>query len=137
MGPWARRSTHTCSPLLFERSGVHLAKRCPARSTVRDVLDLHIALCAYSDGRDAHRQARAGQFVHVRPGTSFEPLLRRPYSFNRIRRQEGEIELIVRPLGPGGEWIASRRPGDLLDLLGPLGTAFVIHRSARNLLLVA
>jgi len=82
-------------------------------------------------------QARAGQFVHVRPGTSFEPLLRRPYSFNRIRRQEGEIELIVRPLGPGGEWIASRRPGDLLDLLGPLGTAFVIHRSARNLLLVA
>src|SRR2546428_14045207 len=62
MGPWARRSTHTCSSLLFERSGVHLAKRCPARSTVRDVLDLPVALCAYSDGRDAHRQApREGQ----------------------------------------------------------------------------
>ena len=82
-------------------------------------------------------QARAGQFVHVRPGPSFEPLLRRPYSFNRIDRRAGEIELIVKPLGPGGEWIAARREGDALDLLGPLGSAFVVHRSTRNLLLVA
>jgi dihydroorotate dehydrogenase electron transfer subunit len=82
-------------------------------------------------------QARAGQFVHVRPGPSFEPLLRRPYSFNRIDRQTGEIELIVKPLGRGGEWIARRREGDALDLLGPLGSAFVIQRSTRNLLLVA
>jgi dihydroorotate dehydrogenase electron transfer subunit len=81
--------------------------------------------------------ARAGQFVHVRPGPSFEPLLRRPYSFNRIDRRAGEIELIVKPLGPGGEWIASRREGDGLDLLGPLGSSFVIQRSTRNLLLVA
>ena len=32
--------------------------------------------------------ARAGQFVHVRPGPRFDPLLRRPYSFNRIDRQK-------------------------------------------------
>ena len=82
-------------------------------------------------------QARAGQFVHVRPGRGFDPLLRRPYSFNRIDRSSGEIELIVKPLGPGGEWIASRRTGDTLDLLGPLGSAFVVHRATRNLLLVA
>ena len=82
-------------------------------------------------------QARAGQFVHVRPGPSFDPLLRRPYSFNRIDRAAGEIELIVKALGAGGEWIASRREGDLLDLLGPLGSSFVIQRSTRNLLLVA
>jgi dihydroorotate dehydrogenase electron transfer subunit len=82
-------------------------------------------------------QARPGQFVHVRPGPSFDPLLRRPYSFNRIDRAAGEIELIVKPLGAGGEWIASRREGDALDLLGPLGSSFVIHRGTRNLLLVA
>jgi dihydroorotate dehydrogenase electron transfer subunit len=82
-------------------------------------------------------QARAGQFVHVRPGLSFDPLLRRPYSFNRIERGAGEIELIVKPLGTGGEWIAARREGDRLDLLGPLGSSFVVHRSTRNLLLVA
>ncbi len=82
-------------------------------------------------------RASAGQFVHVRPGRGWDPLLRRPYSFNRIDRRGGEIELIVKPLGPGGEWIAERRPGDVLDLLGPLGTAFVVRRDTRNLLLVA
>src|SRR5205823_14107887 len=82
-------------------------------------------------------QARAGQFVHVRAGPSFDPLLRRPYSFNRIDRSGGEIELIVKALGAGGEWIASRREGDRLDLLGPLGSAFVIQRATKNLLLVA
>ncbi|MGH2471483.1 MAG: dihydroorotate dehydrogenase electron transfer subunit [Candidatus Limnocylindria bacterium] len=82
-------------------------------------------------------QARAGQFVHVRPGPSFEPLLRRPYSFNRIARDAREIELIVKPLGPGGDWIRSRREGDALDLLGPLGSSFVIQRGTRNLVLVA
>jgi dihydroorotate dehydrogenase electron transfer subunit len=81
--------------------------------------------------------AHAGQFVHVRPGHGWDPLLRRPYSFCRIDRRGGEIELIVKPLGPGGEWIAERRAGDALDLLGPLGTSFVIRRDTRNLLLVA
>jgi len=82
-------------------------------------------------------RANAGQFVHVRPGTGWDPLLRRPYSFCRIDRKGGEIELIVKPLGTGGEWIAERRPGDALDLLGPLGTAFSVRRDTRNLLLVA
>ncbi|HET7699848.1 MAG TPA: dihydroorotate dehydrogenase electron transfer subunit [Candidatus Limnocylindria bacterium] len=82
-------------------------------------------------------RANAGQFVHVRPGRGWDPLLRRPYSFVRIDRRGGEIELIVKPLGPGGEWIAERRAGDALDLLGPLGTAFVVRRETTNLLLVA
>ena len=83
------------------------------------------------------RTARPGQFVHVRAGATFDPLLRRPYSFARIDRAAGEIELLVKPLGPGGERIAGSRPGDGLDLLGPLGTGFVVSRSTTNLLLVA
>lgn len=82
-------------------------------------------------------RASAGQFVHVRPGHGWDPLLRRPYSFCRIDRRGGEVELIVKPLGPGGEWIATRHVGETLDLLGPLGTAFVVRRETRNLLLVA
>ncbi len=83
------------------------------------------------------RTARAGQFVHVRAGPGFDPLLRRPYSFARIDRAAGELELVVKPLGPGGERIAASRPGDALDLLGPLGTGFVVGRQTTNLLLVA
>ncbi|MDE3102561.1 MAG: dihydroorotate dehydrogenase electron transfer subunit [Chloroflexota bacterium] len=82
-------------------------------------------------------RAHAGQFVHVRPGERFDPLLRRPYSFNGIDRRAGEIELLVKPLGPGGGWIAERHPGDALDLLGPLGTSFVVRRATTHLLLVA
>jgi dihydroorotate dehydrogenase electron transfer subunit len=86
---------------------------------------------------DIAARAQPGQFAHVRPGTGWDPLLRRPYSFCRIEREAGEVELIVKALGSGGEWIATRRPGDALDLLGPLGTAFVVKRATRNLLLVA
>lgn len=82
-------------------------------------------------------RAHAGQFVHVRPGERFDPLLRRPYSFHGIDRRGGTVELLVKPLGAGGEWIASRRTGDALDLLGPLGTSFVVRRASTHLLLVA
>ena len=86
---------------------------------------------------DITTRANPGQFVHVRPGHGWDPLLRRPYSFCGIDRRGGDLELIVKPLGTGGEWIAERHPGDTLDLLGPLGTAFVVRRDTRNLLLVA
>lgn len=97
--------------------------------------DLGTLLTVHAPG--VAERANAGQFVHVRPGRGWDPLLRRPYSFCRIDRRAGEIELIVKPLGTGGEWIAERRAGDTLDLLGPLGTAFVVRRDTRNLLLVA
>src|SRR2546425_10982975 len=86
---------------------------------------------------DLAARAHAGQFTHLRPGTGWDPLLRRPYSFCQIDPASGELELIVKALGTGGEWIATRRPGDALDLLGPLGTSFVVQRATRNLLLVA
>ncbi len=99
------------------------------------IADLGTVLVVAAPGIAA--RAHAGQFVHVRPGERFDPLLRRPYSFNGIDRRKGEIELLVKPLGAGGDWIASRRSGDALDLLGPLGTSFVIHRASTHLLLVA
>ncbi len=97
----------------------------------------HLGTVLAIEAPEIASRAHAGQFVHVRPGRLFDPLLRRPYSFLGIDRRAGEVELVVKPLGPGGEWIASRRPGDAFDLLGPLGSAFVVHRATRNLLLVA
>jgi len=103
--------------------------------SVEPVAELGSVLVVAAPGIAA--RAHAGQFVHVRPGERFDPLLRRPYSFHGIDRRAGEIELLVKPLGPGGEWIATRREGDALDLLGPLGTSFVVHRATTHLLLVA
>src|SRR5688572_7995457 len=123
--PWAYRSERLALVMLEEG-------RVVSRTQVGDLGTL-LAIRSPEIAAQAH----AGQFVHVRPGVGWDPLLRRPYSFCGIDRRAGEIELIVKPLGTGGEWIAERRAGDALDLLGPLGTSFVVRRDTRNLLLVA
>lgn len=82
---------------------------------------------------------RPGQFVDVlcRVAGSYDPLLRRPYSVYRVDPARDRIDLLVRPFGRGSTWLAARKPGDVLDVLGPLGNAFEIHPRSTNLLMVA
>jgi dihydroorotate dehydrogenase electron transfer subunit len=82
---------------------------------------------------------RPGQFVMVRCAEegSYDPLLRRPLALHRLDREQGLVELLVRVVGRGTAWLAVRRPGDLLDLFGPLGKGFALDRKTRNLLLLA
>lgn len=84
-------------------------------------------------------RARPGQFLHLRVGSwslagrpdalCAEPpsrarflLLRRPFCLHR-RRGEA-IEVAFRVVGPGTRWLRDRRPGDALDVMGPLGRGF-------------
>lgn len=82
---------------------------------------------------------RPGQFVDVlcRVAGSYDPLLRRPYSIYRVDPVRDRIDLLVRPFGRGSTWLAARRPGDVLDVLGPLGNTFDVHPRSTRLLLVA
>jgi dihydroorotate dehydrogenase electron transfer subunit len=63
-----------------------------------------------------------GQFINILVnGTGF-PLLRRPFS---IHRTSGDIvEILFNIVGPGTEILASKKTGDVLDVIGPLGTPF-------------
>lgn len=85
------------------------------------------------------RSGRPGQFALVRctEGNFWDPLLRRPLALHRLVREQGRVDLLVRVVGRGSAWLALRRPGDRLDLLGPLGQGFTLKRNTRNLLLVA
>lgn len=85
------------------------------------------------------RQLRAGRFFDIlcRFDGSYDPLLRRPYSVFRSDPAAGTLTFLVRGFGRGSVWLASRRPGDRLDLLGPLGNTFEIAPRSRNLLMVA
>jgi dihydroorotate dehydrogenase electron transfer subunit len=85
------------------------------------------------------RTGRPGQFVMVRCAeeSSHDPLLRRPLALHRLDRELGEVELLVRVVGRGTAWLALRRPGDPVDIFGPLGQGFALDRKTRNLLLVA
>ena len=65
---------------------------------------------------------RPGQFLNVKPDSSFDPLLRRAYSVHRIAGDE--VELIYSVEGKGSSIFARKRPGDPLDVMGPLGIPF-------------
>lgn len=63
--------------------------------------------------------ARPGQFVHIVCGDQF---LRRPIS---ICDTAGEtLRIVFQAKGAGTQWLAGRSPGDMLDVLGPLGNGF-------------
>ena len=80
------------------------------------------------------RAAAPGQFVHIRCGPTWDPLLRRPMSIYRIR--PGSVSLMVRAVGTGSSMIASSAPGAMLDCLGPLGRPFEVEPNARRLLMI-
>jgi dihydroorotate dehydrogenase electron transfer subunit len=81
--------------------------------------------------------SRAGQFVHVRPGDWSGLVLRRPFSFNTIDPASGIVTIHFRTVGRGTEWFTRLRPGDAIDMLGPLGRPFEVDPRSRHLLLVA
>jgi len=73
------------------------------------------------------RRGRPGQFVMVRTGPYPErgggPLLKRPFSIHRLGPDD-EISLLYRVVGVGTDLLALARPGESLELLGPLGRGF-------------
>jgi dihydroorotate dehydrogenase electron transfer subunit len=81
--------------------------------------------------------SRAGQFVHVRTGDFSGLVLRRPFSLNTADPATGIVTLHFRVIGRGTEWFTRLRPGDAIDLLGPLGRPFEVDPRSRHLLLIA
>jgi dihydroorotate dehydrogenase electron transfer subunit len=74
--------------------------------------------------------SRAGQFVHIRPGDFSGLILRRPFSFNTVDRASGIITIHYRAVGRGTDWFTRLRPGDQVDMLGPLGQPFEVDPTA-------
>ncbi|NLY88116.1 MAG: dihydroorotate dehydrogenase electron transfer subunit [Firmicutes bacterium] len=68
---------------------------------------------------------------------ALDPLLLRPLNVFRFHPAEGRIEIIFRVVGRGTAWLAERRPGDYLSLLGPLGRGFSSLEKYRRILLFA
>src|SRR5580765_5963530 len=81
--------------------------------------------------------ARAGQFVHARTGDYSGLVLRRPFSINTADAATGVITIHYRTIGRGTEWFTRLRPGDTIDMAGPLGRPFEVDPRSRHLLLIA
>ena len=81
--------------------------------------------------------SRAGQFIHVRTGDFSGMVLRRPFSLNTADPATGIVTIHFRVIGRGTEWFTRLRPGDSIDLLGPLGRPFEVNPRSQHLRLVA
>ncbi|MDQ3127496.1 MAG: dihydroorotate dehydrogenase electron transfer subunit [Chloroflexota bacterium] len=81
--------------------------------------------------------SRAGQFVHARTGDLSGLVLRRPFSINTADPATGVITIHFRTIGRGTEWFTRLRPGDAVEMLGPLGRPFEVDPRSRHLLLIA
>jgi len=76
------------------------------------------------------QSAQAGQFVMLRCGPGYDPLLSRPFSIHR--RQGNRIWLLISVVGRGTELISLSRPGAQLEILGPLGKGFRLIEPGRS-----
>lgn len=78
-----------------------------------------------------------GQFFLLRCADLFTCYLRRPI-FPRYL-EDNQMSLLLRPdPDPGLAWLSARKEGDILDLIGPLGTGFALPDNlSGNLLLVS
>src|SRR5204863_4373207 len=74
--------------------------------------------------------ASPGQFVMIKAGRGFDPLLRRPFSvFEVLRDPDGTptgISLLNKRVGVSTGLVYAAQPGDRVDCLGPLGRPFSV-----------
>lgn len=73
------------------------------------------------------RVAKPGQFVMIKTATGKDPILRRPFSIHQTSAT-GRIQIYFKITGRGTGLLAHSREGEVLDVFGPLGHGFDIHR---------
>jgi dihydroorotate dehydrogenase electron transfer subunit len=61
---------------------------------------------------------------------------RRPQSVYRVARSSGRLEFLYKVVGRGTQGLATLAPGDMLDMVGPLGQGFSIDRKWQNIVVL-
>jgi len=84
------------------------------------------------------QHAVPGQFVNIKVAPGVAPLLRRPLSIHAVKARR--VKVIYEVIGQGTQILSTRKPGEFLDILGPLGKGFdcrhlVKPQAAKNILI--
>ncbi len=74
------------------------------------------------------RPAVPGQFVMVRVSEGIQPLLRRPLGVHGV--SGNKVELLYEIIGQGTVILSQKKPGEYLDVIGPLGNGFTFRHRA-------
>ena len=75
----------------------------------------------WESSRDASRT-----FVEVHVENSPTTFLRRPISVNYVDKSKNELWLLIQLVGDGTRKMAEFRPGDIVNIMLPLGNSFTI-----------
>jgi dihydroorotate dehydrogenase electron transfer subunit len=87
------------------------------------------------DAPEIAERAEPGQFVAFAiGGESSALLLRRSIAISTA--ENGQVSVVVSAAGPGSTWLTERRPGDTVDVVGPLGRPFPPAPAGARALLV-
>ena len=68
-------------------------------------------------------QAKPGQFVSIRAGVGYDPLLRRPFSIHQVNA-DSTLQILFKVIGKGTSQLAEQAVGASVNLMGPLGNHF-------------
>jgi dihydroorotate dehydrogenase electron transfer subunit len=84
---------------------------------------------------------RPGHFLAIAVGGEGSGMmLRRAFSIHKVTEggpSGGTVEIVLAAHGPGTRWLADRRRGDKLDVVGPLGRPFTLPKEPVACVLVA
>ena len=82
------------------------------------------------------KKAIPGQFVMLSAWEQRDPLLRRPFTFNRFFSTEGSFEILYKKIGKGTEIMSHLKAGDQVSLLGPLGNGIKFPKNTKRIAIV-
>jgi dihydroorotate dehydrogenase electron transfer subunit len=77
-----------------------------------------------------------GQFINIAcaDSRSYDPLLRRPFSVYQANEGDGTFSVLYVLRGRGTMFLKDRRPGEMIDCVGPLGNGFDVAEADVHLL---
>lgn len=136
--------TYASSPMVVGGTGDegHSPPQCPAEETRCPVV-------AHDWVNDEYKHlvvratpkalvAKPGQFFQLLCPSpdAIEVWFRRPQSVYRVARSSGRLEFLYKVVGRGTQGLATLQPGDMLDMVGPLGQSFSIDPKWKNIVVL-
>ena len=81
-------------------------------------------------------EAKPGQFLEIKVTDDIEPFLRRPISIFNVKREEGILEFIFQVKGKGTEILSTKKVGEEIDIIGPLGKGTFEFDEYKNIAII-
>lgn len=78
-----------------------------------------------------------GQFVHMKLPRMDDHILRRPFSVYAADPQAGTLEILYQVVGFGSDHMTGLRPGEEVEMIGPVGHGWAVPAGVKRALVVA